>query len=755
MNKKEKTLRREKRNVSPILFKHRMQFLLLLVPILVISVSMIWNTTNLQNAINRRTEIYVSDVTQQKARNIDYRLSQILGDLEILRDTIYETGKITDEESMRDFLDSKAITLGFSSLTLVDAEQKSYYDKHASYTDMMQYTGVRESLRGRSGVSVLDQGGVMYSIPVYRDEEIVGALVGIRDKETMQMLIRSNTFSGRGMTCITDREGNVIVPATNGAPFHQLREIMINGSSPQVMSDRETMTQNMKMGRNGMLFFALDDGSRLILSYNPLNTHGWVLMTIVPADIISHQTDIYIQQTLFIVGSILVLFVLLLLIYIHIFRSHYNQLEQIAYVDSITGGKNNAAFQRKSRELIRKYPPNTFTIVQINVKSFSLINEEYGSDAGNDTLCYIMSVLENNLNEEEVVSRGDADNFSLLFKEGNQESVQRRMDEIVAKLNNFNIGRAEPYRLILRQGAYIVDEPNTDITIMQDRALTAGKTWQDSDEGKCIFYDAVFTKQMQKEHELNDLFEVSLTNGAFRVFLQPKVRMIDGLPGGAEALIRWYYPDRGMIFPSDFIPLFERNGKICRLDLFVFQEVCKTLRRWIDNNMDVVPISINLSRQHFKRADFLAPFIELADAYQVPRNLIEMELTESTFFDDKSIEHAKNQIQQIRDAGFSCSLDDFGAGYSSLGLLMEFDVDTIKMDRSFFVDIVKPKTREIVASVIDLARSLGAPVVAEGIETEQQLEFLNNIGADCVMVQGYIFSRPLPIADFEIWLQKF
>lgn len=292
-----------------------------------------------------------------------------------------------------------------------------------------------------------------------------------------------------------------------------------------------------------------------------------------------------------------------------------------------------------------------------------------------------------------------------------------------------------------------MDEPELEITVMQDRAKTAAYTRSSGQDGQCIFYDTAFTEQLQAEHELNDLFGDSIENRDFQVYLQPKVWLDSGKIGGAEALTRWHHPHRGTIYPSDFIPLFEQNGKICRLDIYVFEEVCKILSCWIREGRSLFPISVNLSRQHFNVPDFLQPFKQIADRYAVPVGLIELEMTESVFFDDRRIEIVKQHIDEMHRVGFRCSLDDFGMGYSSLGLLAEFNVDAIKLDRRFFLHVDHTRSKAVVKSVVSLAEQIGSDIVAEGIETEEQIAFLKSVG--CRMVQGYYYSKPLPIEEFE------
>lgn len=312
-------------------------------------------------------------------------------------------------------------------------------------------------------------------------------------------------------------------------------------------------------------------------------------------------------------------------------------------------------------------------------------------------------------------------------------------------------GGQEP--LTIQPGVYLVEDVSLDVTVMQDRARTACGARTGEQDGQCIFYHAALTRNLLEEQELTAMFPGSLEHGDFQVFLQPKVWIENGRLGGAEALVRWHHPQRGVIYPSDFIPLFEKNGRIRELDLFIFEEVCKTISRWAEEEMELFPVSVNLSRQHFKDENALTPFADIARRYAIPSGIIELELTESIFFDDQGIENVKRQIDAMHAMGFLCSLDDFGAGYSSLGLLMEFDVDVIKLDRRFFLNVERKKTRDVVGgAVVELAGKLGVQTVAEGIETQRQLEFVRD--ARCDLIQGYLYAKPLPIPEFEEWMKN-
>lgn len=211
--------------------------------------------------------------------------------------------------------------------------------------------------------------------------------------------------------------------------------------------------------------------------------------------------------------------------------------------------------------------------------------------------------------------------------------------------------------------------------------------------------------------------------------------------------MRWQHPERGVICPSDFIPLFERNGKICRLDVYVFREVCALMAKWERMGKRLIPVSVNLSRQHFREPGFLEEFSGIAKQYRVRTEMLEFELTESIFLDEEQIDVVKDSIHRMHALGFTCSLDDFGSGFSSLGLLKEFDVDALKLDRLFFLDMHSEKARDVIACLMELATKLNVKTVAEGIEEPEQVEYLRQV--NCDMIQGYVYARPMPADAFE------
>ncbi|MBS7007002.1 MAG: EAL domain-containing protein [Anaerostipes sp.] len=429
------------------------------------------------------------------------------------------------------------------------------------------------------------------------------------------------------------------------------------------------------------------------------------------------------------------------------YRSKYRQLEAAALTDPLTGGMNEAAFRLAYEKLAVHMKAGTYAVVFMNIKGFKLINENFGSSAGNDTLKYVSSKLDGFICTGETAARDNSDCFFLCLREHSMEDITRRLQELSGDINSFNNHTDIEYKLTILYGIYLVDDPVLDITIVQDRARSACR--QQIGAGPCYFYHPDMAKQQRMEYELNTLFESSIKNHYFHIYLQPKIRLSDRTLNGAEALVRWFHPEKGTICPGDFIPLFEANDKICRLDLFVFEEVCIYIQNRIKTQKELFPISVNLSRAHFKNLNFLRRFSEIKKIYEIPDGIIEFELTEYSFLDEQQRELVKSSITEMRRLGFHCALDDFGVGFSALALLKDFDVDTVKLDRQFFADITNSKAVNLIAGFIEIANKLGIQLVAEGIETQEQIRILESVR--CETVQGYYFSKPLSVPDFERW----
>ena len=251
--------------------------------------------------------------------------------------------------------------------------------------------------------------------------------------------------------------------------------------------------------------------------------------------------------------------------------------------------------------------------------------------------------------------------------------------------------------------------------------------------------------KLLKEQDIESHMEEALENKEFKVYLQPKYSPEGGRMGGAEALVRWISPTSGFISPGEFIPIFEKNTFIIQLDEYMLEEVCKLQRMWLDEGKTLVPISVNISRIHLLDEGLILMILHIVDYYKLPHDCIELELTESAFFDDKK--KLIHTVEELKKNGFVVSMDDFGSGYSSLNTLKDLPFDVVKLDGEFFRKMEdQTRSRIIIEDTITLAKHLELQVVAEGIEEKEQVEFLKSMGCD--LIQGYYFAKPMPAEEF-------
>lgn len=426
-------------------------------------------------------------------------------------------------------------------------------------------------------------------------------------------------------------------------------------------------------------------------------------------------------------------------------RKYQKQLESLAFVDPVTGGRNLKRFLLDAEAAIRE-DSDGYMLVSMDVQDFKMINDVYGREEGDRTLAYIYRTIKSRLRNNELLARGNADVFYMLLMRQKEEDAGWRLRGLGGAINSYNEKRQDRYYLELRFGAYVPEPGETDVTGMEEKANIARKSLRRNAAGQCMFYDRKYGQAMREEKELVDGLEKGLENREFQVYLQPKVNLEKMKVDGAEALVRWNHPQKGMLSPAMFVPVFEKYRRISRMDSFVFTEVCRILRRWKQEGRELCRISVNISRQNFENANFIRSCASVCGYEQVECRFIELELTESIFLENP--EKARAIIDQIHEAGFTCSLDDFGTGYSSLGLLNDLNVDVIKLDRSFFVGKNNnQRGRNIVETILRLAEQLHISTVAEGIDSTSQAEYLRQ--SVCDTIQGFVFYEPMPVEEFE------
>lgn len=427
------------------------------------------------------------------------------------------------------------------------------------------------------------------------------------------------------------------------------------------------------------------------------------------------------------------------------------QLMQYAFTDSLTGGPNWNRFELDAGDLLKE-GKRSYAIVFMDIDQFKLINELHGYQNGDAILKEIYSAVKVSLQKHETACRMSADDFILLLHYQSQEELEERIQGLLKRVSELSDKQISFHT---RCGIYKINEEITSVHTAVDRAKMAqqalGRNQNGQEEKNYIFYSADMKEKALYEKEIESVMEEALQNQEFVVYYQPKYGILSNRIIGAEALVRWRRKDGALVPPDKFISVFERNGFIVKLDLYVFEEVCATLKRWMEQGYQLVPISVNLSRVHLYEKEFYRKYIDIMHKYGIDAYLLELELTESIMFDNQ--EHLINITKALHDNGFLISMDDFGSGYSSLNLLKDIPIDVLKMDREFLNETVdSDKGRKIVSNIVQMARELSIFVVMEGVETSKQVEFLKSIHCDAA--QGYFYAKPMEVAEFEKLLEQ-
>lgn len=422
-------------------------------------------------------------------------------------------------------------------------------------------------------------------------------------------------------------------------------------------------------------------------------------------------------------------------------------------IDPLTGGKNKRRFIKDSEKAAKKLDPEHLALAVIDIDKFKFVNDRLGYEEGNRILTRLHNTISDALEKGEVFSRISDDNFAMMVHNASDLELEARLGAIYAEFNRRNSQHTSlPLTFsagICRLGQCRQKLGAVDINAAIDRCNIARKTIKERRGNSIAFFDGKIRERELREKDYENEMPEALKNGEFACFLQPKYGTKSRHIEGAEALIRWKSKEFGFVYPSDFIPLCEKNGFVVELDFFILEEVCRLMRKWLDSGLEPVVISVNQSRLHLDEPDYIGKLRDIVDKFKIPYGYIELELTESVFTDNAEL--MIKTMQKLHDVGFKISIDDFGSGYSSLNMLKDMPADVVKIDREFFNTTANTKKgRAVISSVVDLANKLDMKVISEGVETEEQVEFLADIG--CHMVQGFFFAKPMTVRDFEkLW----
>ncbi|MDD6051152.1 MAG: EAL domain-containing protein [Clostridiales bacterium] len=426
-------------------------------------------------------------------------------------------------------------------------------------------------------------------------------------------------------------------------------------------------------------------------------------------------------------------------------RENAAMVNQFKY-DQLTGLYNKEYFCHRVREELQEHPEKEYSIVCSNIENFKLISDMMGTQESERLLKELADIAQRGVGDAGFCGRYGADRFLGFVQRDKEIEARDTYGE-----NGLTDCSPMLKGMVIRWGVYEIHDRAMPVMKMCDRAVLA----VNSIKGQYHRYYAVYNDSLRgkllRERKLTASMETALAENQFVVYLQPKYSLQGEDVAGAEALVRWIHPELGFVSPGEFIPLFEKNGFIQRLDYFVWEQMCKLLRSWMDKGYQTVPISVNVSRADVYQDNLVNTFLCLTQQYGIHPQQLHIEITESAYTENSG--RILQTVEELRRQGFVIEMDDFGSGYSSLNMLSQMKLDVLKLDMKFIQnEINKPQEESILDDVISMAHHVHLSVVAEGVETQEQVKRLREVGSD--FVQGYYFAKPMPMADFECLLKE-
>ena len=620
--------------------------------------------------------------------------------------------------------------------------------KHANVSDREYFL---PAINGKSGNFIT--GNAVYSktsgkmtvhivTPVFDNNGKCKGLIGSGlDLSILHNILNNVKIKTKGEAFILDKKGIYL--------SHPKTEYVMNIFIPQDEEYKELSSLMLAQKRHGIYKAKSADKKEVYVFLDPIDQTEWTIGVSVPEEEIFklYKKLKTIQLTIIFVLIIEILvFIILDVIYITIIAGSY---------DKITNLYNQEKFEKKARKMLKKYEGSSFILIDADLRGFKFINQTYGEEAANQILVKFAKLLKDEtLKFDAICAKGYADHFYVFAKTVKPsiaiEKVSKSIEKIAKELKTKDIHVVAKYGITFLNSDRKIQSRTKTIRNLIGEASFAKSLIKENVTKAFEIYSPRIEEKINYEHKIERQMEEAVKNDEFFVMYQPKIELSTDKIIGAEALVRWNSsdPELGLLSPIKFIPIFEKNGFIEELDFIVYEKVFKFLRNQIDIGNNVVPISVNMSRNHTKNDkinNFISRFITTFNKYHLSPDLVEVEILEQSVADEKIV--LQKVIDALHNNGFSIAMDDFGSGESSLNMLSSIPIDVVKFDQNFLRNNSSlEESSDFITSLVDLGKKLNKKTVFEGVETKEQRDFLRSI--NCDVVQGYFYSKPLSENDF-------
>ncbi len=745
----------KKQKTSPLITyinkRYRFNIQWILPIFLILLIFSYWGIRFIKNLTYQNVYNNISELSEQTTAQLNLSISEQMKFVEIMVDSI-NSGYFKSINSIFERYEHDLEDYHFTRLVVLDKHGNgTTSDGHIveNYANIEEFFNQDTVYLSENRPSTVSDNQVNIYSKTFRFQNQDLVLFATVNTEDYKEILLRRLFHGEGGTYLINNSGSVLIDSfgeinQNNVNLFDFLKTKYDLSGNHEIEKLVQMAKDIK-NKQVNTFDIHFNKNTYFIHYERLNVNDWYVVSIAPDDTIAKELTTFI--TISLITCLAITFVVIsICVYIDFSNQEKNRkLYNIAYIDPVTSLGNQLYFQENGARFLQSHDKHCY-ILSLDINKFKALNSLYPYEFCNNILKCLAEKLATILPPKHITCRISNDVFaSLFYYEG---SIETLLDTILQDTSTLNIDGTMVH-INLSIGIYQIKSMKTDINKLLVKAYMARAKIKGLYHTHYYIFDELLANQLMEEQEIESSMELALKNEEFIVVYQPKTLTSTEKLIGAEALVRWN-KNGNLIPPNKFIPLFEKNKFIMKLDLYIFEKVCKDIATWKEK-YDYAPIiSINVSKEHFVNENFIDTYVDICNKYHIDRNLIDLEITESATIDEK-IDILKI-LNTIKEKGFTISIDDFGTGYSSLSMLQNMPIDIIKIDKVFVDKADLNSPNNIINYIMLLANRINVKTIVEGVETKEQAEFVKSL--KCDMIQGYYYSKPLHKEEFEDYFNK-
>ena len=726
--------------------KYKIYLILIILLILLTTTSLIIYINKVQNLTNKSTLNSLKELTKQDVAKIQNSINEHIRILETIVNEV-ENNQIERTEQVFEIYNRNSGNNQFSRIAIMNKTGETFtndgqvVDLSEEKEEFFKDNNVKISQTRKSKI---DNNKInIYSKKTKLGEEDVVILLVIETKKYEEIFIQS-IYSGNGYEYIITKNGDIIAKTNSNQKETNIYEI-IKQTIDEKQNNKNTLKKieeniNNNKDSEDILYNGI---KKYFVTYQKLGINDWYLVILTHGSVVAEELNQVIIIML-IISILIILIISVVSIYIVISEKRKEEnLYNLAYIDPITKLGNHNYFRKEGQKILNNKDIKNKYIIALDIDKFKAFNKKYGHELGNKLLIEVGNKLKEILKEKAIICRISNDVYGIIIYD--IKNIENQANNICKELSKIVINNVE-YNILVYLGIYKIINNNYNLLECFDKALIAHNETKGNLEKQYYIYNEEIELQLEKENEIENIMQQALENKEFVIYYQPKISTKNDKITEAEALVRWSRNGK-LIPPNEFIPIFEKNRFIIKLDKYIFEEVCRDLNCWKQKNVieEVPLISVNISKEHFYEEEFIKEFVDIAKKYNIKPKEIELEITESATLNNQI--NVIKVMNNIKKYGFRISLDDFGTGTSTLGMLQNMPIDTLKIDKIFVDKIDFNNTdKNIIEYIVYIAKKLNLKTVAEGVENVNQVNYLKKIGCD--MLQGYYYSKPVDKGTF-------